>query len=66
METLERAIKTAAQSAILSISADQINVITLNWFGILGYSAGGFLLSVLTSICSIRFGEVNSPNLLNK
>lgn len=65
-QVLERAAKTAGQSAILAIGADQINVLNFNWIAILGFAGGGFVLSVLTSIVSLPVGEVNSPSVLNK
>jgi hypothetical protein len=48
--TLERALKTAAQSAILVIGADQFNALAFDWNNLAGFAAGGFALSVLTSI----------------
>lgn len=50
--TLERAIKTAAQSALLAIGADQINALAVSWPEVGGFAAGGFVLSVLTSVAS--------------
>ena len=65
-QVLERSVKTAAQAAILAIGADQINVMAVNWVGIAGFAAGGFVLSVLTSIVSLPVGEGNSPSVLSK
>lgn len=50
LASLERALKTAAQSAILIIGADQFNALTFDWSNLAGFAAGGFALSVLTSI----------------
>lgn len=50
--TLERALKTAAQSAILVIGADQFNALDFDWANLGGFAAGGFALSVLTSVAT--------------
>lgn len=54
---LERASKTAAQSALLVLGADQVNVIAVDWADVVGFAGGGFLLSVLTSIATSGFGS---------
>lgn len=51
--TTERALKTAAQSAILVVGADQVDVIGLDFATLGGFAAGGALLSVLTSVASV-------------
>lgn len=53
---LERASKTAAQSALLVLGADQINALNANWLDVGGFALGGFVLSVLTSIATSGFG----------
>lgn len=63
-DVLERAIKTAAQSAILSFGADQFNVINVDWISIAGFAAGGFVLSVLTSIISLPMGDRDSASMV--
>lgn len=55
--SLERAIKTAAQSALLFIGADQANVLEFDWSNLGGFAAGGFVLSLLTSIVSAGIGD---------
>lgn len=52
----ERAVKTAAQSALLVLGADQINAIHVSWAEVGGFAAGGFILSVLTSLATSGFG----------
>lgn len=46
----DRAVKTAAQSAVLVLGADQVNAIAANWADVGGFALGGFALSVLTSL----------------
>ncbi len=51
---LERAIKTAAQAAVLSIGATSIaiNALAVDWASVGGFALGGFALSILTSVGS--------------
>lgn len=46
----DRAVRTAAQSAVLVLGAEQINAVSANWADVGGFAAGGFVLSVLTSL----------------
>lgn len=64
-ETLERAIKTAAQSAILAIGASiaPVNVLALDIMVVLGFAGGGALLSLLTSLASGAVTGNKTPNL---
>lgn len=48
--TAERAVSTAAQSALLAIGADQVNALTLDWPTLGGFAAGGAVLSLLKSL----------------
>lgn len=52
----ERAVKTAAQTAIATIGTDYVGVTELDWAGIGGVVATATILSVLFSIAS---GGVN-------
>lgn len=51
-DLLDRAIKTAAQSAVLSIGVDsaQANALSVDFVLMAGMAAGGALLSALTTI----------------
>lgn len=49
-DLLDRAVKTAAQSAVLVIGADQVNAFDADWRTVLGMAAGGFALSALTTV----------------
>jgi hypothetical protein len=61
--TAERAAKTAAQSALLVIGADQLNALSADWAQVAGFGLGGAVLSVLTSIASSRVGDP-TPSLV--
>lgn len=46
----DRAARTAAQAALLAIGADQVNVLDLDPATLLGFAAGGALLSALSTL----------------
>ncbi len=54
VDALERAVKTAAQAAMLVIGQDVsgFDIFSANFANALGFAAGGFLLSLLTSVVS--------------
>lgn len=61
--TAERALSTAAQSALLIIGADQINVVAVDWLTIAGFAAGG---AALTVIKALAFGgKDGNPSATN-
>ena len=51
-DLVDRAVKTAAQSAVLSIGVEsaQVNGFAVDWMLMAGMAAGGALLSVLTTV----------------
>ena len=50
--TFERAVSTAAQSALLVLGAEQVNAIDADWVTVGGFAAGGFALTVLKCLAS--------------
>ena len=51
----ERAVKTAAQVAVVTIGADlatAFDVMAVDWANVGGFAAGGLVLSYLTSVAS--------------
>lgn len=62
---LERAVKSAAQGAILAFGAGQANVLELDWLTLGGIAGGAFLLSLLTSIGSDALTSGTGPSLTN-
>lgn len=58
----ERALKTAAQSAILVFGADQINALSANWSDVGGFALGGLVLSYLFSISTAGAGPDDDPS----
>lgn len=64
-ELFERAVKTAAQTLILAVGAAQgFDLFTANWKTLGGAAAGGFVLSVISSVASAPFGDPGSPSLV--
>lgn len=61
----ERAVKTAAQSAILVLGADQFNALQVSWAEVGGFALGGLVLSLLTSIGSDVVTSEHGPSLTN-
>lgn len=49
-ELVDRAVKTAAQSAALVLGADVVNALDADWRLVAGMAAGGAVLSVLTTL----------------
>lgn len=63
-DLLERSLSTAAQSALLVIGADQLNVLHADWQNLAGFAAGGFVLSALKGIAAGRLvGDQESASL---
>lgn len=48
--TFDRAIRTAAQTAVVLLGAGQVDVLSVAWRDVASLSAGAAILSVLTSI----------------
>lgn len=62
-DALERALSTAAQSALLVFGADQINAIDADWATVGGFAAGGFALSLLKAVAAARtVGSLDSAS----
>ena len=56
-DLIERAVKTAAQTAVTVLGADKLDVLHVDWETVLGLSGGAALLSVLTSLASLKIGS---------
>lgn len=61
--TAERAIATAAQSALAYVGVDAVlNVLTFDWVALGGIAAGGAVLSVLKSL-AVNAVAKNGPGI---
>lgn len=56
-DTVDRAVRTAAQAAVLSVGVEtaQANALAFDWMLMGGMAAGGFVLSLLTTVASRGF-----------
>lgn len=61
--TAERAISTGAQSALLILGADQINVVSVDWPIVAGFAAGGAALTILKALAF--GGKDGNPSAIN-
>jgi hypothetical protein len=61
----ERAIKTAAQTAVSLLGANAVDVLSVDWAQIASVSAGAAVVSVLTSIAGTRIGDPADPSLVD-
>jgi hypothetical protein len=61
-QAVERAVKTAAQAALLTVPADVANVVHQSPGLILSALAGGALLSLLTSVATAPVGPKDTPS----
>lgn len=50
----ERAIKTVAQSALAFLGTGTVGLFTIDWFSLGSVSLGAGLLSILTSIVTVK------------
>lgn len=65
LSATERAVKTAAQSALLVLGAEQVDVLVVDWVEVVGFAVGGAVLSLLTSIASGGVGPLtDDPSLV--
>jgi len=60
----ERAIKTAAQTAVALLGAGAVDVLTLDWQALGSVAVGAALVSVLTSVASAQVAEQGDPSLV--
>jgi hypothetical protein len=75
LQLLERAGKTAAQAALLELTAENLkagvsttalNALQFHWAPLAGFALGGFVVSMLTSIGSVPVGQAGSPSLVKE
>lgn len=63
-ETIERAIKSAGQAAVLVLGAGRVNALDLDWRTFAGFVAGAVILSLATSAASFGFGPRDSASMV--
>lgn len=62
-DAAERAMSTAAQSAILVFGADQFDAINADWRTVAGFALGGAVLSLLKAVAAAKVGDADSASL---
>lgn len=66
LQTLERALKTFAQTLVALAGASQMDWLSLDWLQLAATSAIAAGLSVLTSIASDKIGPSGTPSMVNR
>lgn len=64
-DAIERAVKTAAQTAVALIGTGAVGIIEVDWYNVLSVSIVAALVSVLTSVASDPLGEPGTASLVN-
>lgn len=65
IQTVERAVKTVAQTAVATITANATGLLDADWTTIGSVSGLAGLVSVLTSIGSGAVGNDDTPSLVD-
>lgn len=65
IQTIERAVKTFAQTIVALAGASQMDWLSLNWAQLLATAGIAAALSVLSSIASDRIGPADSPSMVS-
>lgn len=63
LDALERAVKTAAQTAAALIGTGAVGIIDVDWQNIFSVSAVAAILSVLTSVASAPAGDPGTASV---
>lgn len=62
-DAAERAVKTFAQTLLAYFGASALDILHADWGNALSVSAGAVVLSVLTSLLSVKFGNSGTASL---
>lgn len=65
-DAAERAIKTFAQALLSVIAVAGVTVLTVDWVEAFAIGATAALVSVLTSIVSVKIGEEDTASLVHE
>lgn len=66
LDATERAVKTFAQAALATFGAGAVDIMSVNWVGVLSVGAGAAAVSIFTSLASERVGTKGSPSLVRE
>ena len=65
-DAVERAVKTAAQTAVALLGTGLVGVLDVDWLQVLSVSAVAALVSLLTSVSSSPFAEDGTASLIKR
>jgi len=63
LATLERSIKTFAQTLVAVLGVGFLDILKTDWVQSLSVAAGAAVLSILTSVASAEIGKMGGPSL---
>lgn len=63
-DAFERAVKTAAQFVLVGLGGDVVSVWSLDWKALAGAAGAGFVVSLVTSLASLPFGDADSASVV--
>ena len=66
LDVLDRAVRTAAQTAVALIGTGAVGVIDVDWQNVASVSVVAALVSVLTSVASSGAGDPDTPSLVRR
>ena len=66
IQTLERAVKTFAQALAAVLVAGGAGLLSADWRNALSVAGMAALVSVLTSVASVRIGPAGSPSVVGE
>lgn len=62
-DAAERAVKTAAQAVLVLWGGELVSAWDISWSTTVGVAVGGAVVSLLTSIASVPFGDGQSASV---
>jgi hypothetical protein len=65
-DVAERAVKAAAEAALVALGGQSVNVVHHGWQLLLAAALGGAMTSTLISLASAPWGDKTSASLVNK
>lgn len=66
VDALERAVKTFAQAAVATISANAMGVLDVDWLAVLSVAALAGVISIFTSVASAPLSTRGTASLVQE
>lgn len=64
IQTVERAVKTFAQTVVALAGASKLDWLSLDWPQLLATAGIAAILSILSSVASDKIGPANTPSIV--